>query len=82
MTRIRPSTYVTWHVECINARVIYANCTHRTVLYTRTGGISHALYRVYALYRTAPEDVPLAILTQTGGLVVIVQAVYTRIKAG
>lgn len=39
------------------------------------------LYRV-CMYRTAPEDVPLAILTQTGGLVVIVQVVYTRIKAG
>lgn len=43
-----------------------------TELYYIPSGISHALYRVYVSYRT--EDVPLAILTQTAGLpVVIVQ---------
>ena len=44
--------------------------------------VAYRMRYIAYMYRTAPEDVPLAILTQTGGLVVIVQVVYTRIKAG
>lgn len=44
--------------------------------------VAYRMRYIVCMYRTVPEDVPLAILTQTGGLVVIVQVVYTRIKAG
>lgn len=44
--------------------------------------VAYRMRYIVCMYRIQPEDVPLAILTQTGGLVVIVQVVYTRIKAG